>query len=195
MAGSPATAATARVRVVFLPGGAAEDLFFPPPSQIPGESPNPSRVGRRRRPARRSLLGDATWGSLVLRESGCEVGERSSAASPRGDFLCRVCVPAGVCLDGVMLCCGKVVACHGGSAPEPGWRGIGFLFPSTAPRRAPQMPPCADTGAAPGASNSRPWCSAVLLRRSSRQLSFCFSVSKEGGSAADVVCLWCDEDR
>ena len=55
-------------------------------------------------------------------------------------FLCRVCVPAGVCLDGVLLCGGKVVVCHGGSAPEPGWRGIGFLFPLTAPRRAPQKP-------------------------------------------------------
>ena len=55
-------------------------------------------------------------------------------------FLCRVCVPAGVCLDGVMLCGGKVVVCHGGSAPEPGWRGIGFLFPAVAARPWPWTP-------------------------------------------------------
>ena len=133
LAGSPATAATARARG-FLPGGAAEDLLYPPPSQIPGESSKPV-PGLGGGGALRAVLfletpPGALWffGRVVVR---LESARRRRAQGVI--FLCRVCVPAGVCLDGVMLCGGKVVVCHGGSAPEPGWRGIGFLFPLTAP--------------------------------------------------------------
>ena len=86
MGGSPTTAVMARARIAFLLRGTAEDSPIHPRPRFRVKTQNSSRVGWWRRPARRSLLGGAALGRLVLRVSGAEVGERPSAASPSRGF-------------------------------------------------------------------------------------------------------------
>ena len=66
--------------------GTAEVSRIHPRPRSRVKAQNSSRVGRWRRPARLSLLGGAALGCLVLRVSGAEVGESSSAASPSRGF-------------------------------------------------------------------------------------------------------------